>query len=148
MYQMLRGRKLAQPKPQLLRPFERRTCRDDIASKGPVLHCDFLKDFVRRLPKNERKRTQLMKTMHQLFIATALLAFGFAFGFTLGKNAGFNIGSEWAIIQADIVAREAGMFMPVRLENGTFRVKLKQPRDLYQRVWRFADEHFEDLQSE
>jgi hypothetical protein len=77
-------------------------------------------------------------------MAIALLAFGFAFGFPFGKTVGFNTGSEWAIIQADIVAREAGTFMPVRLENGVFRVKLKQPRGLRQRAWKLADEHFEE----
>jgi hypothetical protein len=74
-----------------------------------------------------------------------LVALGFALGFPLGKIAGFNNGGEWAIMQAEIIAREAGMSMPVRLENGTFRVKLKQPRGLHQRAWKLADKHFDEL---
>ena len=74
-----------------------------------------------------------------------MLALGFAIGFPMGKSVGFNTGSEWAIIQAEIVAREAGMFMPVHLEDGVFRVKLKQPGDLHQRAWKIADKNFEEL---
>lgn len=86
-----------------------------------------------------------MKLIIQMIAAVALLAMGFAIGVPVGKNAGFNNGSEWAIIQAEIVAREAGMFMPVHLEDGVFRVKLKQPGDLHQRAWKIADKHFEEL---
>ena len=78
-------------------------------------------------------------------MAAALLALGFAIGYPMGKSVGFNTGSEWAIIQAEIVAREAGMFMPVHLEDGVFRVKLKQPGDLHARAWKIADKHFEEL---
>lgn len=81
-----------------------------------------------------------MRIISQTIIGIALLAMGFAFGFPFGKNVGFDNGSEWAIMQADIIAKEAGMFMPVYLENGTFRVKLKQPRGLHQRAWKLADE--------
>ena len=37
------------------------------------------------------------------------------------------------------------MFMPIHLEDGVFRVKLKQPGDLHQRAWKIADKHFEEL---
>jgi hypothetical protein len=86
-----------------------------------------------------------MKIIIQMIAMVAVLAMGFAIGFPVGKNAGFNNGSEWAIIQAEIVAREAGMFMPVHMENGVFRIKLKQPGDLHQRAWKIADKHFEEL---
>jgi hypothetical protein len=86
-----------------------------------------------------------MKIIIQAVMGLALLALGFIIGFPYGKSVGFNTGSEWAIIQAEIVAREAGQFMPVRYENGAFRVKLKQPGDLHQRAWKIADKHFEDL---
>ena len=86
-----------------------------------------------------------MKTIIQIIMAAVLLMAGFGVGFTMGKSVGFNTGSEWAIIQAEIVAREAGMFMPVHLEDGVFRVKLKQPGDLHQRAWKIADKQFEEL---
>jgi hypothetical protein len=86
-----------------------------------------------------------MKFIIQTIMAAALLAMGFAIGFPMGKSVGFNNGSEWAIIQAEIVAREAGMFMPVHFEDGVFRVKLKQPGDLHQRAWKIANKHFEEL---
>jgi hypothetical protein len=86
-----------------------------------------------------------MKILIQLIAVTAFLWLGFAIGYPVGKNVGFNNGSEWAIIQAEIVAREAGMFMPIHMENGVFRVKLKQPGDLHQRAWKIADKHFEEL---
>src|SRR5512143_2710524 len=82
----------------------------------------------------------LMRIISQIIMAIALLATGFALGVPFGKNVGFNIGSEWAIKQADIVAKEAGMYMPVHMENGTFRVKFKQPPGLHQRAWKLADE--------
>lgn len=86
-----------------------------------------------------------MKIIIQMIATVALLALGFALGFPVGKNVGFNNGSEWAIIQAEIVAREAGMFMPIHLEDGVFRIKLRQPGDLHQRAWKIADKHFEEL---
>jgi hypothetical protein len=70
---------------------------------------------------------------------------GFAVGVPVGQSIGFATGSEWAIIQADLLAREAGVFMPVHYEEGMFRVKLKQPRHLYQRAWQLADRNYEEL---
>jgi hypothetical protein len=81
----------------------------------------------------------------QAVLGMALLVMGFAMGFPIGKIVGFNNGSEWAIVQAEIVAREAGMVMPVQMQGGVFRVKLRQPGDLHQRAWKFASKHFEDL---
>lgn len=80
-----------------------------------------------------------MRIIMKTILGIALLATGFAMGVPCGKNVGFDIGCEWAMMQADIIAKEAGMFMPVSLENGTFRVKLKQPKGLHQRAWKLAN---------
>ncbi len=76
-------------------------------------------------------------------IATVLLLIGFAAGFPVGKSVGFETGSEWAIVQADLLAREAGVFMPVYLADGKFRVVVKQPRNLHKRVWHLADRQYD-----
>jgi len=80
-----------------------------------------------------------MKTLIRIVLAITLLIVGFAAGFPVGKSAGFTSGSEWALVQANIIAREAGVFMPVSLNDGQFRVVLKQPRHLYKRAWELAD---------
>ena len=87
-----------------------------------------------------------MKLTTGTALATVLLFAGFAAGFPLGKSDGFARGSEWALLQADIVARESGVFMPVYLDNGTFRVVIKQPRNIYKRAWQLADLHDEKQQ--
>jgi hypothetical protein len=74
-------------------------------------------------------------------IAVFLLMFGFAVVFQAGRTMGFRTGSEWALLQADLIAREAGVFMPVYLEGDKFRVVLKQPRGLYRRAWQMADRY-------
>ena len=84
-----------------------------------------------------------MKIITRTAIAIALLAAGFASGFPMGQSVGFATGSEWALVQADIFAREAGVFMPVRYEEGAFRVMLRQPGDIYNRAWQLADMHHE-----
>lgn len=76
-------------------------------------------------------------------LACAFLLFGLAVGFQTGRSSGFETGSEWALVQADILAREAGLFMPVALDDGKFRVIMKQPRGLYRRAWQRADEYDE-----
>ncbi len=70
-----------------------------------------------------------------------LLLVGFALVFQFGRNIGFETGSEWALVQADILAREAGVFMPVSLDEGKFRIVIKQPRGLYRRAWQLADKY-------
>jgi len=80
-----------------------------------------------------------MKNMIRIALAIALLIAGFAAGFPAGKSAGFTSGSEWALVQANILAREAGVIMPVSLNEGQFRVVIKQPRHLYKRAWALAD---------
>lgn len=80
-----------------------------------------------------------MKTLTRITCVVVLLAIGFAAGFPIGSTVGFTKGSEWALVQADILAREAGLFMPVFFEGGIFRVIMKQPHGLYRRAWQLAD---------
>jgi hypothetical protein len=82
-----------------------------------------------------------MNIIVRVVLAIALVAAGFAAGFPIGKTSGFATGSEWALVQADILARESGIFMPVSLEEGQFRVVIKQPRGLYKRAWQLADKY-------
>lgn len=84
-----------------------------------------------------------MKIIIRTIMAIALLAVGFAAGFPAGKSSGFETGSEWALKQADVLAREAGVFMPVYLSDGNFRVVIRQPRGVYKRAWKLADRHEE-----
>jgi hypothetical protein len=86
-----------------------------------------------------------MKILIQILIAILLLITGFAAGFPAGKSAGFTSGSEWALVQAKIVAREAGVFMPVSLYEGQIRVVIKQPRHIYKRAWELADRNEEEM---
>jgi hypothetical protein len=86
-----------------------------------------------------------MKILSSIALAITLLIAGFAAGFPAGKSAGFTAGSEWALVQANIIAREAGVYMPVSLNEGQFRVVLKQPRHLYKRVWELADRDEEEM---
>ena len=95
----------------------------------------------RRTVPAEKEDT--MKFVTGIALAIILLLAGFAAGFPLGKSDGFDRGCEWALVQADIVARESGVFMPVYIENGTFKVVIRQPRDLYKRAWKLAEQHDE-----
>ena len=74
-------------------------------------------------------------------ITAALLLAGFAAGFPVGQSVGFSTGSEWAILQADLLAKEVGLSMPINYEKGKFRVVVKQPRHLYKRAWKLANRH-------
>lgn len=76
----------------------------------------------------------------QWLVPVFLLCAGLIAGFAAGKSAGFATGSEWALMQADIHAREAGVFMPVSYDGRTFRVVIKQPRGLYRKASRLADQ--------
>lgn len=87
-----------------------------------------------------------MQIIMRIMLAIFLLVAGFAVGFPVGKSIGFATGGEWALVQADILAREAGLFMPVSIEEGSFRVVIKQPRKLYKRAWQLADLHEESMQ--
>ena len=75
----------------------------------------------------------------------ALLMAGFGAGFPIGQSRGFSTGSEWAFVQANILAREAELFMPVHYEAGQFRIILKQPKHLYRRAWMLADRHEDEM---
>lgn len=70
----------------------------------------------------------------RLAMILGLLAAGFALGFPMGQQRGFDNGSEWAIVQADIAAREAGVSLPFSLEEGEIHMIVRQPPDLYKRA--------------
>jgi hypothetical protein len=86
-----------------------------------------------------------MKVILRITLMIALLAAGFAAGFPMGRSNGFSTGSEWALMQAGILVREAGLFMPVNFEAGKFRIILKQPKHIYRRAWVLADRHEDEI---
>jgi hypothetical protein len=67
----------------------------------------------------------------RIAVVLGLLAMGFGLGFPVGQQKGFDNGSEWAIVQADMAAREAGMILPFILEDGQIRVVVRQSPDLH-----------------
>jgi hypothetical protein len=86
-----------------------------------------------------------MKILLGIALIITSMAAGFAAGVPVGRSEGFSTGSEWAIVQAEILAREAGMFMPVHFEDGMFRITFKQPRGLHKRAWKLADRHHDEM---
>lgn len=82
-----------------------------------------------------------MKILLRIASAVVLLVAGFAAGFPVGLSRGFSTGSEWAFVQGNILAREAGLYMPVNYESEQFRIILKQPKHLYRNAWLLADMH-------
>jgi hypothetical protein len=82
-----------------------------------------------------------MKILASIMIAVALLLTGLAVGFEKGKVTGFETGSEWAILQAGLLAREAGVYMPVQLDENGLRVVVKQPRGLYKKARQRATQY-------
>jgi hypothetical protein len=88
----------------------------------------------------------ILKIAMRTMMAFALLLAGFAAGFPIGQRMGFTTGSEWAIVQADIIAREAGLSMPVNFEEGSFRVVVRQSPDLSREAWRLADRYDREMQ--
>jgi hypothetical protein len=78
------------------------------------------------------------KIVMRIIMILILLAAGFALGFPIGQQNGFATGSEWAIVQADIAAREAGVSMPVSIEEGQIHVVIKQPTGIYKRAQQAA----------
>ena len=86
-----------------------------------------------------------MKIVMRVALMFVLLTAGFSAGFPIGQSRGFSTGSEWAIVQANILAREAGLFMPVNYEDGQFRIILKQPKHLYKSSWLLADRHENEM---
>jgi hypothetical protein len=95
--------------------------------------------------KGGAMKTLLLKLTLWAVLVVALLSVGFAAGFPIGQSIGFATGSEWSLVQADIVAREAGVFMPVTYKEGAFRVVIKQPQHLYKKAWQLADRHEEEM---
>ena len=90
-------------------------------------------------------KTILLKfTIWSVFVIALLLA-GFAAGFPIGQSIGFTSGSEWSFMQAELLAREAGVVMPVTYREGKFRVVVRQPRHLHKKVWQLADKHEEEM---
>jgi hypothetical protein len=87
----------------------------------------------------EIRKEFIMKMTKRVMLMFAFLAAGFAVGLPVGQSIGFSTGSEWALVQADIVAREAGVYMPVNFADGAFRVVVKQRPHLYKRAWELAD---------
>jgi hypothetical protein len=81
------------------------------------------------------------KTVLRMTVIAALLIAGFAAGFPIGQSIGFSTGSEWAILQADLVARESGLSMPITYDGGKFRVVVKQSRHLYRQASKLAERH-------
>ncbi len=77
----------------------------------------------------------------RLLIAAIILIAGFAAGIPVGQSMGFAKGSEWAFVQAELVAKEAGLEMPVSYDGEQFMIVMKQPQHLYQRAWKLADRH-------
>ncbi len=86
---------------------------------------------------------KILKIVSIVMGSVVLLLACISISFQAGKNAGFRSGSEWALVQADIVAWEAGVFMPVYLKDGKFRVVLRQPPGIYKKAWKMADQHEE-----
>jgi hypothetical protein len=88
-----------------------------------------------------------MKIIVRLVVIIVLLLAGFAAGIPVGRSIGFNTGSEWALVQADILAREAGVSMPVYFKEGQLRVIVKQPRGIYKRAWELSDRYYEEMEN-
>lgn len=86
-----------------------------------------------------------MKIFIRIFLIIVFLAAGFAAGVPVGQSIGFSTGSEWALVQAELLAKEAGVAMPVSYEDGQFRVVIKQSRHLYKRAWKLADLHEKEM---
>lgn len=81
----------------------------------------------------------MMKILASILISIALLLTGLAVGFQAGKTNGFETGSEWALVQADLLAREAGVYMPVHLDENGLHVVIKQPKGLYRKAQQRAE---------
>jgi hypothetical protein len=86
-------------------------------------------------------KTILLKLTIRATFAIVLLLVGFAAGFPIGQSIGFSTGSEWSFVQADLLAREAGVFMPVNYKEGAFHVVVKQPRKLHKDARQIAERH-------
>ena len=93
-------------------------------------------------------KTILTRLTFRAAFAIVLLLVGFAAGFPVGRSTGFTTGSEWSLVQADLLAREAGVFMPVNYKEGTFHVVMKQPRNLHKGARERANRHEAEMADE
>ncbi len=89
---------------------------------------------------------KILKIMTRMAMVGALLMAGFAVGFPVGQHRGFTTGIECALIEADILAREAHVRMPFYFRDGEMRVVVKQPHDLYKRAWQQSDKHDTEME--
>jgi hypothetical protein len=89
-----------------------------------------------------------MKIIIRIVSVVILVFIGFAAGFPIGQSRGFTTGSEWAFVQASLIARERGLFMPVNFAEGHFRIVLKQPRNLQQRTRQLAEKYDADAEND
>ena len=86
-----------------------------------------------------------MKIIIRIILTVAFLAVGFAAGLPVGQSIGFTRGSEWALVQAGLLAKEAGLDMPVSYDGQHFMIVMKQPRHIYKRAWKLAKLHEDEM---
>ncbi len=86
-----------------------------------------------------------MKLSIRILLMTVFLAAGFAAGFPAGRSIGFATGSEWALVQAELLARESGLDMPVSFDGEQFRIVMKQPRRFYSNARALAARHDDEM---
>jgi hypothetical protein len=89
-----------------------------------------------------------MKIVLRIIMGILLVSLGFAAGFPIGQSRGFSTGSEWAFMQASIIAREMGLFMPVNFVEGNFKITLKQPHGHFRRTRQLAEKYGEKIKYE
>jgi thiosulfate reductase cytochrome b subunit len=89
-----------------------------------------------------------MKIILRIISVIVLVSFGFAAGFPIGQKRGFTTGSEWAFVQASLIAREMGLFMPVNFVEGHFKIILKQPRGHFRRTRQLAEKYGAEIMFE
>jgi hypothetical protein len=86
-----------------------------------------------------------MKILVRIVSIVVLVFIGFAVGVSIGQSRGFRTGSEWAFVQASLIARERGLFMPIKFAEGHFQIIQRQPRGLQQRTRQLAEKYSADL---
>lgn len=86
-----------------------------------------------------------MKIVMRIVSVIVLVSLGFAAGFPIGQSRGFTTGSEWAFVQASLIARDMGLFMPINFAEGHFKIILKQPRGHFQQTQQLAEKYGVDV---
>jgi hypothetical protein len=89
-----------------------------------------------------------MKIIIRIVSVIILISLGFAAGFPIGQSRGFTTGSEWAFVQASLIAREMDLFMPINFVEGHFKIILKQPRGHFRRTRQLAEKYGADVMNE